>query len=168
VIPALLILVLLCIAPVSAASIDITVNGSISNWALNPGTENTNADMISINVTTTGITSSWNVYVKDANDNSKPPSWSGRMVEYDGTNYVTDSPHVLGTNVSVIDTGGSGYSGGTATLGPIDQPILTGNNNVSEELIPITIDQITSYTDPHLTTANHVYRIIVTFTGTAS
>jgi hypothetical protein len=163
----LLILVSLSIVSVSAVpSIDISAVGSISNWALTPGTDNPNM-AISLTVMTTD-TSSWHVYVKDANDDLKSPSWSGRMVEYDGTQYVTENPKVLEANLSVIGAGDSAYTGATATLGPIDQTIETGTAPVAGVVIPLTIKQPTTFLDPHLTTTNHVYRVIVTYTGTPS
>ena len=147
------------------AVIDIVVTGSITGWALTAGTTNTKADTVTLGVSSNYI--GWVVAVKDASDGSKPLSWAGRMVEWDGSAYVA-SPKVLGANMTVTGATVTGSSGSSAILGSVDQIIETGTAIVTSLEIPLTFAQAVAYTDPHLTTLNHVYRIVITFTGAAS
>jgi hypothetical protein len=159
------LIVLVCSGPVSAATIDISVSGNISHMVLTPGSTNQNT---SIHLNVTSEVANWTVSVKDASDDAKPPSYAGRMVEWNGTSsaYVA-SPKVLGANMTV--TGASvplKTTGGLErTLSGSDQTIETGLDVVTSLKIPLTFAQAVTYTDPHLTIPNHVYRIVVTFTG---
>ncbi len=145
------------------AVIDIVVTGSITGWALTAGTTNTKADTVTLGVSSNYI--GWVVAVKDASDGSKPLSWAGRMVEWDGSAYVTPTPNVLGSNMTVMGADVTGAGKSTATLSKTDTTIETGTAADIFSSIPITIGQPVAYTDVHLTSP-HVYRIIVTFTGT--
>ncbi len=62
----------------------------------------------------------------------------------------------------------AGSSGSSVTLSSDDQIIETGNETVTSLEIPLTFAQAVAYTDPHLTVPDHVYRIIITFTGAAT
>jgi len=162
-IPVVLLVVLVGSAPVSAATIDISVSGGIPLMVLTPGSTNQNT---SVHLNVTSDTANWTVSVKDASDDSKPPSYAGRMVEWNGTSsaYVAN-PAVLGANMTVTGTDATGSSGSSAMLSSADQIIETGTAEVTSLEIPLTFAQVVAYTDPHLTVPNHVYRIVVTFTG---
>jgi hypothetical protein len=165
-IPVVLLVVLVCAGPVSAATIDISVSGNIPHMVLTPGSSNQNT---SVHLNVTSDTATWTVSVKDASDNSKPPSYAGRMVEWNGTSsaYVATNPAVFGANMTVTGATVPGSSGSSATLSSVDQIIETGTAIVTSLEIPLTFAQTVTYTDPHLTVPNHVYRIVVTFTGAA-
>jgi len=164
-IPVVLLFVLVCSEPVSAATIDISVSGDIPHMVLTPGSSNQNT---SVHLNVTSDTATWTVSVKDASDDSKPPSYAGRMVEWNGTSsaYVAN-PAVFGANMTVTGATVPGSSGSSATLSSADQIIETGTAVVTSLEIPLTFAQAVTYTDPHLTVPNHVYRIVVTFTGAA-
>lgn len=164
VIPALLILMPLCFGPVSAAYIDITATGNISNWTFTPGLTNINATSVHLTVTSDAFV--WTVSAKDASDDSKPPSYAGHMVEWNGAAYVTPVPKVFGTAMTVSGTNVAQATGTSAVLSGSDQVIESDTEAVSSLAIPLTFSQPVAYTDPHLT-GNHLYRIVVTFTGTA-
>jgi hypothetical protein len=163
VIPLALLVVLVWSGPVSAATIDLIISGDIPHMELTPGSSNQNSS-VHLNVTST--TPNWTVSVKDASDDSKPPSFAGRMVEWNGTSsaYVMN-PAVLGANMTITGANATGSIGSTATLGAANQKIETGTANVTSLDIPITFAQEVTYNDSHLTLPNHVYRIVVTFTG---
>ena len=163
-IPAVLLIVLTCFGPVSAATINLAVSGDIPYMVMTPGITSQNT---SVHLTVTSDTATWTVSVKDASDNSKPPSYAGRMVEWDGSAYVA-SPKVLGANMTVTGLSVTGSSGSSATLSSDNQIIESGTAAVTSLEIPLTFAQAVAYTDPHLTASNHVYRIVVTFTGAAS
>jgi hypothetical protein len=162
-IPVILLIVMACSVPVSAATIDISVSGDIPHMVLTPGSTKQNT---SVHLNVTSDTATWTVSVKDASDDSKPPSYAGRMVEWDGSAYVAN-PKVLGANMTVTGATVPGSSGSSATLSSADQIIETGTAVVTSLEIPLTFAQAVTYTDPHLTVPNHVYRIVVTFTGAA-
>jgi opacity protein-like surface antigen len=146
------------------AAIDIAVTGSISNWALAVGS-NTNSAAVDLVVSSN--TATWTVAVKDVSDGSKPQSWAGRMVEWDGVSAYVASPAILGANMTVAGATVSGSSGSSATLSSADQAIETGSAAVSLQSMDITIGQAVAYTDLELPDP-HVYRIIVTFTGSVT
>jgi len=161
-IPALLVLVLLCTVPVIAADIDISVEGpGISNWVFTPGTTNINSTSIILNVTS--ISSTWTVSVKDGLDFLKPPLTVGKMVEWDGSAYVTPNPWVLGTSMGI-----AGPSVPTKTTGA--SVILDGSNQIIESgltpvnglVMPLTISQPVTFHDPSLK-GGHRYQVVVTF-----
>jgi len=164
-IPAVLLIVMAFSGPVSAASIDLSVSGNIPSMVMTPGSTSQNT---SVHLTVTSETANWTVSVKDASDDEKPASYAGRMVEWDGTSAYVASPKVLGANMTVTGATVTGSSGSSAILGSVDQIIETGTAIVTSLEIPLTFAQAVAYTDPHLTTLNHVYRIVITFTGAAS
>jgi hypothetical protein len=165
-IPVVLLVVLVCSGPVSAATIDTSVSGNIPLMVLTPGSTNPNT---SVHLNVTSDTANWTVSVKDASDDAKPLSYAGRMVEWNATlsAYVAN-PAVLGANMTVTGANVPGSSGSSATLSSADQIIETGTAIVTSLEIPLTFAQAVTYTDPHLTVPNHVYRIVVTFTGAAT
>jgi hypothetical protein len=162
VIPAMLVLILLCTMPVSAADIDITIEGpGISNWIFTPGITNIDSANITLNVSS--ISSMWTVSVKDDLDYSKPPLTVGKMVEWDGTAYVTPGPCVLGTAMNIAGPSVlSKYTGASVTLDGSNQIIESGHIVVNSEKIPITIRQPIAYSDPVLR-GGHLYQVIVTY-----
>ena len=165
-IPVVLLVVLVCSGPVSAATIDISVSGDIPHMVLTPGSTNQNT---SVHLNVTSDTAAWTVSVKDASDDSKPQSYAGRMVEWNGTSsaYVAN-PAVLGANMTVTGATVPGsHDGSSATISSVDQINETGTAIVTSLEIPLTFAQEVAYTDSHLTIPNHVYRIVVTFTGAA-
>jgi len=163
-IPVVLLVVLACSGPVSAATIDISVSGDIPDMVLTPGSTSQNT---SVHLNVTSDTATWTVSVKDASDDSKPQEYAGRMVEWDGTSAYVANPAVLGANMTVTGVTVPGSSGSSATLSSEDQVIETGSEIVTSLEIPLTFAQAVAYTDPHLTVPDHVYRIVVTFTGAA-
>ena len=167
------------VAPVMAAStgtstitgnpgavIDITVTGSISNWALVAGGANTNSTAVDLTVSSNYI--GWVVAVKDAMDGPKIAGTEGKMANWSGSAYVADplatklaeALHVTGASVPAKTTGGV-----ERTLTNADQTIETGIDVVDAQSMDIIIGQTVAITDPRLPGSN-VYRIIVTFTGT--
>ena len=142
------------------ALIDITVTGSISNWALVAGGANTNSTAVDLTVSSNKL---WTVAVKDAMDDTKIPGTQGKMANWTGSAYATSGNlaaalHVTGASVSTKTTGAD------VALSGSDQTIETGLDVVGSEQMDITIGQAVAYTDPTLPGSN-VYRIIVTFTG---
>jgi len=160
-----LILVVLII-PVSAATIDISLGGTPpTNWAMKPG--NNMNDTVTLTVTVSPDATGWTVKVKDNSNNGKPQSYAGRMVEWDGAQYVSN-PKVLGSNLSVQGGTGTGYTGLlVSALDNNNQDIVTSSTTGTFSNIPITYRQTLAYTDPHLTT-DHSYQIIITYTGGVS
>jgi len=137
-------------------AIDITIAGSISSWAFTIGS-NSNTTGIDLNVKSN---CAWEVKVKD----SDSINTSGKMAEYNTTNTTYEGGAKLQTAMSVNTT-----VGGTAVnLNTTDQKIVSGTTNTTDagSDYDINITQSISYGDKHLTTANHVYRIVITFTGT--
>jgi hypothetical protein len=162
-IPVVLLVVLACSGPVSAATIDLSVSGNIPYMVMTPGITSQNT---SVHLTVTSDNATWTVSVKDASDDSKPLEYAGLMVEWDGTSAYVANPAVLGANMTVTGATVPGStSGSSATLSSEDQVIETGSAIVTSLEIPLTFAQAVAYTDPHLT--DHVYRIVVTFTGAA-
>lgn len=160
----MLLVVIACSGPVSAATIDLSVSGNIPYLVMTPGITSQNT---SVHLTITSDNATWTVSVKDASDDAKPPSYAGRMVEWDGISAYVANPAVLGASMMVTGADATGSSGSSATLSSADQIIETGTAIVTSLEIPLTFEQAVAYTDPHLTAPNHVYRIVVTFTGTA-
>jgi len=162
VIPTLLILVLLYVVPVSASDIDISVEGpGISNWVFTPGITNINSTSITLNVSS--ISSTWTVSVKDGLDFSKPSSTVGKMVEWDGSAYVTPNPWVLGKAMGIAGPSVPlKTTGASVTLDGSNQIIESGLTPVTGLMMPLTISQPVAYTDPHLK-GGHQYQVIATF-----
>jgi hypothetical protein len=162
----LLVLVLLFTIPVTAADIDISVEGSgISNWIFTPGTTNINSTSIILNISS--ISSTWTVSVKDGLDFSKPPLTVGKMVEWDGVAYVTPTPWVLGTAVNIAGPSfPSKYNGASVVLSGSNQVIESGLALVNSEKIHLTIRQPVAYSDPVLK-GGHLYQVIVTYVAFA-
>lgn len=161
-IPVILVFVLLCVAPVTAADIDISVEGpGISNWVFTPGITNINSTSVILNVSS--ISSTWTVSVKDGLDFSKPPSTVGKMVEWNGFAYVTPNPWVLGTTMGVAGPSiPTKTHGASITLDGSDQIIESGLTPVTGLTMPLTISQPVTFQDPSLK-GGHIYQAIVTF-----
>ena len=143
-----------------AAAIDITITGSISDWAFTIGS-NSNTTGVDLNVKSNDA---WQVEVKDALDNSKPSGTEGKMAEYNTTNTTYEGGKVLQTAMSVNTT-----SGGTAqSLSGTNAQIVSGATNTTDSgsNYDINLTQSINYGDARLTTTGHVYRIVITFTGT--
>lgn len=164
---ALLILMLFVIPASASPTIDIWLGGTpLSDWNLNPG-PNEDSTHVTLTVTVSSDATGWTVKVKDGSENVKPQTFAGRMVEWDGTQYVTN-PKVLGSNLSVEGGQGTGYTKSLVSeLSGTDQVIETGTNTGTFSNIPITFRQTLTYFDPRLT-AGHSYQIMVTFTGGVS
>ena len=160
--PGMLVLVLLYTVPVTAADIDISVEGpGISNWGFISGTTNINSTSIILNVSS--VSSTWTVSVKDNLDFSKPPSTVGKMVEWDGSAYVTPSPWVLGTAMNIAGPSvPSKTTGASVTLDGSEQIIESGLTPVTGLTMPLTISQPITYSDPVLK-GGHLYQVIVTY-----
>jgi len=162
VIPILLVIVLLCAVPVSAADIDITIEGpGISNWIFTPGMTNIDSTNITLNVSS--VSSTWTVSVKDNLDLDKPPLTVGKMVEWDGLSYVTPTPWVLGAAMNI--TGPSvplTYTGASVILDGSNQIIESGLAVVNSEKIHLIIRQPVAYSDP-VPRGGHLYQVIVTY-----
>ena len=160
----MLLFVQVCSIPVSAANIDISVSGDIPQMVLTPGSSNQNS---SVHLNVTSDTANWTVSVKDAMDGSKIPGTEGKMANWSGSAYASSGNlaaalQVAGASIPTKTTGAD------VTLSGSDQPIETGLDVVTSLEIPLTFAQVVAYTDPHLTVPNHVYRIVVTFTGTTT
>jgi hypothetical protein len=144
------------------AAIDITVTGSISNWALAVGS-NTNSTAVDLVVSSNKV--GWTVTVKDALDDGKNGGTAGKMANWSGSTYASDSLaaalDVTGASVPLKTTGAA------KTLSVSDQVIETGLAAVSSQSMDITLGQDVVYTDQTLPGSN-VYRIIVTFTGSVA
>jgi hypothetical protein len=166
VILAFIILIILSSLPVFAADIDITIEGSgISNWAFTPGTTNIDSANVTLNVSS--VSSTWTVSVKDNLDFSKPPATVGKMVEWDGSAYVTPSPWVLGTPVTIEGPSVPLRTTGTSVvLSGSDQIIESGLTPVTGLTMPLTISQPITYNDPVLR-GGHLYQVIVTYVAFA-
>jgi len=137
------------------AAIDITITGSISNWAFAIGS-NSNTSGVDLNVKSNDA---WKVEVKD----SDATNTSGKMAEYNTTNTTYEGGKVLQTAMSVNTT-----VGGTAvSLNTTDQQIVSGATNTTDSgsNYDINLTQSINYGDARLTTTGHVYRIVITFTG---
>ena len=146
------------------AYIAITVVGDISDWELTPDSTNLNATGANLTVTANII--GWTVHVKDALDNSKPAGSVGMMAEYNTTTpeYVSDGD-VLVNNMTVEGLDVTGTTGDLITLGPTDMQIEIGTDEANARPMDIKIRQTVTKYDPRLLEADHVYRMIVTFTG---
>jgi PKD repeat protein len=133
-------------------TISIDATGEISDWDFALG-ENENTTAVVLSVTTTA--SNWHVSVKDALYGGKPALTEGKMVEYDGSTYVS-SGRVL-TNALQVKSGTRSY----VTLSGTDQEVQSGTSSGNYD---IGLKQVIAAGDPALT-ASHVYRIVITFTG---
>lgn len=155
-----LLLLIFCNTPASAADISLAISGDINNWKLTMGQDNSNEDL---SLTVVANSQPWYIKVRDALDDSKPGSSVGRMTEWNGLSYVT-SPHVLSNAVSIAAHSGTGYTAGSAiSLSGSYQQIASGTTTPSV-IIPIIITQPVTIADINLT-AGHVYRIVPTFSG---
>jgi hypothetical protein len=105
------------------------------------------------------------VAVKDALDDGKNGGTAGKMANWSGSTYASDSLaaalDVTGASVPLKTTGAA------KTLSVSDQVIETGLAAVSSQSMDITLGQDVVYTDQTLPGSN-VYRIIVTFTGSVA
>lgn len=147
------------------AAINITVTGNIQDWAFTPGTMNENSTTLKLNVST--ASSSWHVNVKDALDNGKSSSSAGRLLEYNASTGWVNAGSIISNNMTVVGETIQNVQGSTATLGPTDQVIETGDAVASSKQMAITLQQLITYTDRHLTNGNS-YRVVITFTGVES
>src|SRR5690606_7366106 len=98
----------------SLPQLEIDVNGTISNWALEIG-ENTDTTNLTLKVISSG---SWGVSVYDALDLGKPAGTAGHMAEHDGSSYTLPVTY-LSSPVQMTYTGGPplfNLSGGQQTL----------------------------------------------------
>ncbi|MGB8219998.1 MAG: hypothetical protein WCE46_06395 [Methanoregula sp.] len=155
--------------------ISVTVNGGITNWALDP-TNSPKIDASDVTLTVSSNDPGWTVAVKDALDqdtgsNSKPNA--GYLVDYNTNTNLWGTTH-LGSPLKVESasvTGITGNPGSPVILSNTDQTIETGASDSTGTgtftTTPLTFTQPVAYTDQVLG-SNHVYRIIVTFTGTAT
>ena len=142
------------------AVIDITVTGGITGWVLVVGS-NTRADDVDLTVSSNYI--DWTVTVKDDLDGSKIAGTAGKMANWTGAAYESDS---LAANLTVEGKSvADKTTGAEVTLSGTDQTIETGIDVIDTQAMDITIGQAVAYTDPRLPGSN-VYRIIVTFIGT--
>lgn len=148
-----------------AATIDITVTGNITNWALAIGANN---DASTVALTVSANNPGWTVQVKDTMDHSKPAGTEGKMSEYNTATdlFVTSSPKTLTNAMHVQGGSGTGYAGSDVTLTQNDQAMVTGSAAVSTQAVTTTISQNVAYTDQRL--SGTVYRMFVTFTGYAT
>ena len=146
-------------------TLSLTVNGGISNWNLDP-TTSPKVDSTSVNLTVSSNSPGWLVSVKDALDGSKPAGSAGKMVDYNVGSYGTLA---LGSNLTVGSASVAGFTGSTVTLHGSDQAIETGAIDATAAgtftNTALTFTQPVAITDAVLG-SGHVYRIIVTFTGT--
>jgi len=156
-----LIMAVLMLIPLGGA-IDLTATGDIQDWSLTPGSNNENATMIKLVVSSTN--SSWSVSVMDNLDTGKNSASAGRMLEYNSTTGWVSSGKILANNLTVIGESAEGISGSEALLGPIAFPIETGSLPASEKQMNITVRQPVLVTDPRLVNGN-VYRVVITFIG---
>jgi len=161
---AIVILVVLGTALVSAQTFSITVQGNITDWALTPGIDNIDTGTTTLTVVASDP-APWSVIVKDGNDEGKPSGHEGSLVEYNITNsgYVSN-PRVLASPIKVMGYGGTGLTNSTVTLGQTSQPIETGTTSGTFGPVQIAFVQTVTYSDPHLKNGN-LYKITVTFTG---
>src|SRR5665647_2484940 len=136
------------------ALIDITVTGSISNWALAVGS-NTNSTAVDLTVSSNKL---WTVVVKDAMDGSKITGTEGKMANWTGSAYAASGNLATAMHVTGETVGGK-TTGADVALSGGDQTIETGLDVVGAEPMDITIGQAVVYTDPTLPGTN-VYRII--------
>jgi len=140
--------------------IDLRVTGNISGWVLIVGTNTRSGDAdLKLNVSSTSTT--WNVRADDL-DGSKPVSTKGHMADWNGTGYDPAAAN-LTTPMTII---GESVGGVTGTAGVLDTGgiIETGSSAVDNQIMHPVISQPVLYTDTSLT-GTHVYRIVVTFTG---
>ena len=157
--------VLVFALPGSAATIDISVSGSIQDWVLTPSSTNENSTAVTLNVSCDGP--SWTVSVLDNLDKGKNITSAGRMLEYNPTtNSWIDTGSILKANLTVEGGTAVNVTGSQVTLGSIDQVIGTGDGTVDNTQIPVTISQHITPTDIHLTNGD-VYRAVITFVGVA-
>jgi hypothetical protein len=137
-------------------TIEITISGSINAWSLNIGTiEDTNS--IHMNVKSSG---DWRVKVKDNLDGGKPTGSAGKMVEYDGKNYV--SPVRMLTSPVYVKSGTGTYQALSGTETTIQEGTSTTGTDYN-----IGVRQTISYSDAVLQGSNQ-YRVVITFIGSLS
>jgi hypothetical protein len=146
-----------------AATIDISINGTIQNWDLTPGSTSDNSSAVTLNVSCDNT--SWTVSVVDNLDNGKPAASVGRMAEYSSNGYVNDGS-MLGANLTVKGLNAINMTEHSATLGPLPQDIESGTGTVTNEQVPVTISQQVATTDLHLINGD-IYRVVITFVGVA-
>jgi hypothetical protein len=149
-----------------AKTISITVNGPAISLNLDP-TASPAVDSTHETLDVSSNTPSWTVKVKDALDDGKPSA--GKMVDYLTTGPGPYGTLALGTAINVGSASVTpGFTGSTKTLSGADQTIELGDADFNAantfSATPLTFTQPVVITDSVLG-ANHVYRIIVTFTA---
>lgn len=146
---------------------DITINGGITNWGLDPSVAQPITDSTSVTMDVMTNSKSWVVSVQDALDGGKTSA--GFMEEYTGAAYGTQTL----TNALVVGAETPGpvpyFTGTEVTLSGAVQAFATSDglahaagNHLN---IPLTFKQTVDIADPVLT-GSSVYRIITTFTAT--
>lgn len=146
---------------------DITVDGGITNWGLDPSVTQPITDSTSVTMDVMTNSKSWVVSVRDALDGGKTSA--GFMEEYTGAAYGTQTL----TNALVVGAATpvtvAYFTGSEVTLSGTDQAFATSDglaHAAGNHLdIPLTFKQTVLIADPVLTGSN-VYRIIATFTAT--
>jgi parallel beta-helix repeat protein len=136
-------------------TIEITITGSIDKWNLNVGTSKDESS-IHMNVKSPG---DWHVKVIDNLDGGKPTGSAGKMVEHDGSKYVTDG-RVLKSPVYIKSGKGSPQA-----LSGTETTIQEGTSPGTD--YDIGVQQTISYSDAVLQGSNQ-YRVVITFIGSLS
>jgi len=142
---------------VYAPYIDMSINGTISNWNFVTGT---NVNTTGANLTINTNINQWNVYARDALDTSKPNGTEGNMAEWTGSSYVPSGKVLLNAVEVNYDIGSY------ITISGADQ-LITSGTSPGTYSGGLGISQLIAPTDPALDTG-HQYRIVVTFTGYAA
>lgn len=151
-----------------AKTMAVTVTGGISNWVLDP-TTSPKVDSSSVTLSVSSNSPGWVVSVKDGMEGSKTAGSEGKMAEYI-TGTSSYSTLVLGTAMEVISASHAGFTGqDVATLSGTDQAIESGASDYTAantfSNTALTFKQPVAITDSVLP-SGHVYRIMITFTGT--
>ena len=156
----------------SNAFMSIKLTGNITNWLLQPNADNIDNTNTTIDVTSN--TPGWTVTAVDANDNGKPAGYEGHIVDFNSISglYNTTPINALGNNLTVNVMANETHFTNSSflPLGPSPQTIATGSSAPSGAgAFPhnqVVWLQHVDFTDPVLD-VGHVYRIVVTFTGSS-
>jgi|GEM_PF-4749549 hypothetical protein len=136
-----------------SSAIEITINGTESQWALTPDTTFVDSpSSLSVVVNSSG---NWAVAASDADT----VNTNGYMTQY-VTAYV---PTIHLTNPLKVEAT-SGTGSGTYVTLPGGGTIVTGLAGTNQVLYPLGFEQVVTYADPTLSSGT--YRIVVTLTGT--
>lgn len=148
---AVFILMLAFILPQSAQaqSIEVTPPANITDWVFNPSLPQPQTQTGTCVINVTNATDNWTLTAQDLNATT-----SGYMTEWDGSSYVTGGAKLHNAmNISATSEVMLPNVAGTN--------IATGTGNTS---VSVTFKQEIGYNDVVLS-GTHVYRIVVTFTG---